>query len=199
LVLLDLGANVDCRADHLAGFAAMGSAFARSVLGLSHPRVGLLSNGGEHGKGNSVVKEADLLIDGTGLDYVGPIEPPAAFRGGCDVLVCDGFVGNVLLKTAEATAELMGGFLREELEREPSGKLGAWLATDALGRMKARLDWAAHGGGQLLGVEGVVVVGHGRSDARAVALAIGNVYHSAQEELPRRVSLGLANMHVARS
>ena len=192
LVLLDLGATVDTRPHQLAQFAVMGHVFARSVLGVGHPRVGLLSNGGESGKGNESVKAADRVLEGLPIDYLGPIEPTTAFRGGCDVLVCDGFVGNVLLKTAEATAELVAGLLKREVLAAPGSRLGAWMVAPALRRLRGLLDYKAAGGGQLLGVNGVVVVGHGRSDAQAVTAAIRHAHHSGGEGLGRRIAEGIA-------
>ena len=188
LVLLDLGANVDCRPEHLAQFALMGHAFARGVLGQSRPAVGLLSNGSEAGKGNELVRAASALVEALPINYVGNIEPLEAFRGGCDVLVCDGFVGNVMLKTAEATAEVVGALLKEEILRDLSGKAGAWLLQGAFRRFRDRTDYAAVGGALLLGVNGVVVVGHGRSDARAVASAIRFAHHCAAERLHQRLA-----------
>lgn len=192
LVLLDLGATVDTRPQQLAEFAVMGHVFARYVLGVGQPRVGLLSNGGESGKGNESVKAADAVLEGLPIDYVGPMEPTTAFRGGCDVLVCDGFVGNVLLKTAEATAELVAGLLKREVLREPGSRVAAWMLAPAMRRLRGLLDYKAAGGGQLLGVNGVVVVGHGRSDARAVTAAIRHAHHCAGESLGRRVAEGVA-------
>ena len=192
LVLLDLGATVDTRPEQLAQFAVLGEIFARAVLGVDAPRVGLLSNGGERGKGNEAVKAADRALDALPLDYAGPMEPTAAFRGGCDVLVCDGFVGNVLLKTAEATAELVGGLLKREVLRAPQHRLAGWLLAPAFARLRAQLDYKAVGGGQLLGVNGVVLVGHGRSDARAVMAAIRHAHHCAGQDLRLRLAEGIA-------
>lgn len=192
LVLLDLGATVDTRPEQLAQFAVMGQVFAKAVLGVASPRVGLLSNGGERSKGNEAVKAADRALEGLPLDYAGPMEPTTAFRGGCDVLVCDGFVGNVLLKTAEATAELVGGLLKQEVLREPQHRLAAWLLAPALKRLRSQLDYKAVGGGQLLGINGVVLVGHGRSDARAVTAAIRHAHHCAGEDLRGRIAAGIA-------
>ncbi len=172
LVLLDLGANVDCRASQLAQFAVLGDAYARTVLGLEAPRVGLLSNGEERGKGNQQVKEAWAALEALDLRFVGNVEPLAALRGECDVLVCDGFVGNVMLKTVEGTVEVVGSVLREELRAHPLTRLGAWLLQGALSRTRRRTAYDAVGGALLLGVDGVAVVGHGRADARAVASAL---------------------------
>lgn len=177
LVVLDLGANVDCRPEQLVQFAVMGQAFAQAVLGRESPRVGLLSNGEEPGKGDERVRVAGTLLSAAppGLlsgPFVGNVEPPAAFRGHCDVLVCDGFVGNIMLKTVEATAEVVTTILREEVGRHRSTRAGAWLLRPALRAVRQRTDSSTHGGALLLGVDGLVLVGHGRSDATAVRSAL---------------------------
>lgn len=187
LVLLDLGANVDCKPTLLAQFAVLGHAFAQDVLHLSHPRVGLVSNGAESGKGNDQVRRAAELVSKLPLRFVGQVEPTVAFDGGCDVLVCDGFVGNIMLKTVESTVDVVGALLKEELNRRPSAKVGAWLLQGAFRRYRARTDYAAIGGALLLGVNGVVVVGHGRSDEDAVCAAIRQAHHCAAERLAERL------------
>ncbi len=183
LVLLDLGANVDCRAHHLAQFAVLGDAYARAVSGIDHPRVGLLANGEEPGKGNAQVREAHPALEALDLHFVGNVEPLEALRGGCDVLVCDGFVGNVMLKTVEGTVEVVGRVLREEFRAHPLTRLGAWLLQGALGRWRRKTAYDAVGGALLLGVQGVAVVGHGRADARAVASAVRFAHACAQKGL----------------
>ncbi|MES2638268.1 MAG: phosphate acyltransferase PlsX [Myxococcota bacterium] len=172
LVLVDLGANVDCKPHHLAQFAVLGDAYARAVLGLAHPRVGLLANGEERGKGNTQVRAAWPELEALPLNFVGNVEPLGALRGECDVLVCDGFVGNVMLKTVEGTVEVVGRVLRDEIRRRPTAQLGAWLLQGAIRRFRQRTAYDAVGGALLLGVEGVAVVGHGRADPRAVASAL---------------------------
>ena len=172
LVLLDLGANVDARPEHLAQFALMGEAFARTALELPAPRVGLLSNGSEDGKGNELVRLSHPLIAQLPLAFVGNVEPQDALAGGCEVLVCDGFVGNIMLKTVEATAAVVGRILREEVSSRLSTRIGARLAGGVLKRFRDRTDAQTVGGALLLGVPGVVVVGHGRSDERAVSAAL---------------------------
>lgn len=172
LVLLDLGANVDCKPALLAQFAMLGDAYARSVLRMEHPRVGLLANGEERGKGNDQVRAAFPEIEALDLNFVGNVEPLQALRGECDVLVCDGFVGNVMLKTVEGTVEVILQILREEIKRRPSARFGAWLLGGAWRRFRQRTAYDAVGGALLLGVNGVAVVGHGRADARAVASAV---------------------------
>jgi glycerol-3-phosphate acyltransferase PlsX len=172
LVLLDLGANVDCKPQHLAQFAVLGDAYARAVLKIEQPRVGLLANGEERGKGNTQVRAAYGELEALDLQFVGNVEPLGALRGECDVLVCDGFVGNVMLKTVEGTVEVVGRVLREEIRRRPSAQFGAWLLRGAIRRFRQRTAYDAIGGALLIGVDGVAVVGHGRADARAVASAV---------------------------
>lgn len=191
LVILDLGANVDCKPSQLAQFALMGAAYASVALGIERPRVGLLSNGTEEGKGNELVRQSVAGIASLDLDYVGLVEPQDAFRGACEVLVCDGFVGNVLLKTVEATADVVGRLLKEELLRTPSARFGAWLLQGAFRRFRARTDWSSFGGAQLLGVKGVVLVGHGRSDAAAVTATIRHAHHCSREGLDQRLAAAL--------
>jgi glycerol-3-phosphate acyltransferase PlsX len=180
VVLLDAGANVDCRPEQLLSFARLGSAYA-VALGVAVPRVGLLSNGEEDGKGNQQTRAALPLLRGaSGLHVVGNIEPMAAMAGGCDVLVCDGFVGNVLLKAAEGAVATVVGLLGEEVSRSPTGSLGKWLLSPAFGRFRRKIAWDAHGGALLLGVAGTVVVGHGKARAAAVRAAIGVAHRAAQ-------------------
>jgi glycerol-3-phosphate acyltransferase PlsX len=202
LVLLDLGANVDCKPQHLAQFAVLGDAYARAVLQLEHPRVGLLANGEERGKGNTQVRAAFAEIEQLDLEFVGNVEPLGALRGECDVLVCDGFVGNVMLKTVEGTVEVVGRILREEIRRRPGAQFGAWLLQGAIRRFRQRTAYDAIGGALLLGVNGVAVVGHGRADARAVASAlrfartcadaglVASVRHLVEMRMPRPGRVG---------
>lgn len=171
LVLLDAGANVDCRPEQLACFALLGAAYAE-ILGITEPRVGLLSNGEEDSKGNMQVRATLPLLRSLPLKVVGNIEPPAAMEGACDVLVCDGFVGNVLLKAAEGAVGIVVQLLREEILRRVSGRAGAFMLRGALKGFRERVAWDAHGGALLLGTRGVVVVGHGRANADAVRAAI---------------------------
>ena len=191
LVILDLGANVDCRPGQLAQFALMGQAFARHLLGEADPRVGLLSNGEEEGKGNELVRLAAPLIAALPLRFVGQVEPVQAFRGACEVLVCDGFVGNVMLKTVEATAEVVGRLLKEEVLRRPTDRFGAWLLEGAFARFRRRTDWSSFGGALLLGVEGVVIIGHGRSDPRAAEAAIHYAALCAKSGVVERIGEAL--------
>ncbi len=191
LVILDLGANTDPKPEHLSQFARLGDAFARVVLDLERPRIGLLSNGEEPSKGNDLVRAAHALLRELPLDFVGNVEPRQAFHGGCDVLVCDGFVGNVMLKSIEATAEAVGGILRREILQHPSSRFGAWLLQGALARVRKQTAYSSIGGALLLGVDGVVVVAHGRSDATAVSGAIAHAHRCAREDLVSRIRTAL--------
>jgi glycerol-3-phosphate acyltransferase PlsX len=179
---LDAGANVDCRPEQLACFSLLGAAYAQ-LLGTADPRVGLLANGEEATKGNQQVRATLPLIQALPLKVVGNIEPNAALAGGCDVLVCDGFVGNVLVKGVEAAAETVVHLLREEIRRNPSAMVGAWLTSRAFSRFRERVAWQAVGGGMLLGVRGVVVVGHGRANSEAVRAAIRLASDAARDGL----------------
>jgi len=171
-VLIDAGANVDCKPNHLLQFAIMGALFSEKILGLRAPRVGLLSIGEEGGKGNFLVKRAHSLLEESSLNYIGNVEGRHIYSGEAEVIVCDGFVGNICLKVSEGVAEALAEMLRREVRRDPLAVLGFGLARRALNRFRRRTDWREYGGAPLLGVNGVVIIGHGRSDARAVRNAI---------------------------
>lgn len=186
-ILLDAGANVDCRAEQLVSFAHMGAAYAE-VLGIQRPRIGLLSNGEEDGKGNAQVRAALPLLRKTELDVIGNVEPGAAMEGRCDVLVTDGFVGNILLKAAEGAVSTVVQLLRAEISRSPTGMFGAWLLRRAFRRFRSKVEWDAHGGALLLGTRGPVIVGHGRANAEAVRRAV----HLASQAVERGLVEGVA-------
>jgi len=171
-VVLDIGANADCKPEYLQQFAIMGSVYAETVLGISKPRVGLLSNGEEAGKGNELVKGSYPLVDSSGLNFIGNVEGKELFGGGADVVVTDGFTGNILLKSSEAVARLITDILRQELTSSFTTKVGALLAKPAFVHIKQLLDPAEVGAAPLLGINGLVFVGHGRSDSRALVNAI---------------------------
>jgi len=171
-VVLDVGANVDCRPEHLCQFAVMGHFYAQEVIGTPRPRVGLLSIGEEEQKGTGTTRDAARAIDAAGLEFVGNVEGHDVFNGSCDVVVCDGFVGNVLLKAAEAMADLIVGMMREELVRTSRTRVGGWLARPAFVNFQRRTDYAEFGAVPLLGVRGGCLIGHGRSNAKAVRSAI---------------------------
>lgn len=168
-ILLDVGANVDCKPRHLVEFAIMGTVYARKILGNAHPRVGLLSIGEEETKGNELTKEAfRSLEDVPGLVFIGNVEGVDVFSGKADVVVCDGFTGNVALKIGESAAETMLTVFKEELNRGLLGKAGLFFLRGSLNRFQRRIDYTEYGGAPLLGVSGVVVIGHGRSTAKAI-------------------------------
>jgi glycerol-3-phosphate acyltransferase PlsX len=179
-VLLDAGANVDCRPEMLRQFALLGSAYAEAVLGDSSPRVGLLSVGEEETKGSDAVRKAHALLKESPINFVGNVEGNHIFDGVADVVVCDGFVGNIVLKVAEGMAALCFQSLREQLQRSVMTRLGALLARPALLALKDQGDYSAYGGALLLGVNGVCVVGHGRSTPRAVTRALHVAKQSAE-------------------
>ena len=173
VILIDVGANVDCRPLHLLQFAVMAHAFAVSCMGMASPKVGLLSIGEEKGKGNDQVRQAHALLMQSGLNFVGNIEGRDLLKGEVQIVVCDGFVGNVTLKLMEGMVEMMTGMLVGELSRSLAGKASLLLGRRGLKRLKTRLDYEEYGGAPLLGVNGVGMVCHGGSTARAIKNAIG--------------------------
>ena len=172
-VVLDVGANAECKASWLVQFAHMGSVYARYLLGRDTPRVGLLSIGEEDTKGNSLVLEAlPLLKRANHLHFIGNVEGRDVFKGTCDVVVTDGFTGNVVLKTAESVIGLLAHKVREELGRDVLARMGALFMLPAMRRLKTQIDWEEYGAAPLLGVNGVCFVGHGSSKAKAFRSAI---------------------------
>ena len=182
LVLLDAGANVDCRPEMLANFGMLGTAYAQS-LGIDTPRVGLLSNGEEAGKGNAQTRQALPLLEATSLRVVGNVEPSDAMSGACDVLVCDGFAGNAVLKSAEGAVEIGASVLSDLLGELSQGGAGDTQTETLLAAFRRRTSWDSYGGGVLLGVDGVLVVGHGRATARAVTAAIALAHRCVQTDV----------------
>ncbi len=167
-VLLDVGANVDCDPENLVQFAVMGHMYAKNVLHVAHPRVGLLSIGEEDLKGNALTRATLPLLRGLGLNFIGNVEGRDLYNGRADVVVCDGFVGNVALKASEGLAKLVNSSLRESLKSTVTSQVGAMLSQRAFKAFKNRLDYSEYGGAPLLGLRGVCVVGHGSSNERAV-------------------------------
>lgn len=170
--LLDVGANADCRAEWLAQFGVMGSVYAAAMMGVPSPRVGLLSNGEEPGKGSALVQAASPLLAAAPITYVGNIEGRDLFGEACDVAVTDGFTGNVALKTAEGVGELLLAAISAEARKSLQGKVGGALLKPKLRPIRERVDYRATGGALLLGVDGEVVIAHGRSDAEAIVSAL---------------------------
>lgn len=172
-LLLDAGANADCKPENLLQFAKMGSIYMEQILGSKNPEVGLVSNGTEPTKGNELVlKTHDLLKNSTDLNFVGNVEGREILQGSARVLVCDGFVGNVILKVLEGTAGGLFALLKETLQQNFKSKLGAFLLAPSLRKIKARLDYTEHGGAPLLGVKGISIICHGSSKAYAIQNAI---------------------------
>lgn len=188
--VVDIGANADCRPEFLLQFAVMGSVYAETVLKKANPRVGLLSNGEEAGKGNALIHDTFPLLEKSGLNFIGNVEGKELFGGEADVVVTDGFTGNILLKSSEAVAKLLVDILKAELMSSLPTKIGALLAKPAFGKIKQMLDPAETGAAPLLGVDGLVFVGHGRSDSRALVNGIRVAHEAVQADL-------LENLHIA--
>lgn len=180
-VVLDIGANPDCKAENLLQFAIMGSVYAEKVRGVRNPRVGLVSNGEEEGKGNELVRATTPLLKNSGLNYYGNVEGKEVIGGKVDVAVTDGFVGNVMLKTAEAVGQLLLAEIKSAIQQGgPLAMLGGLLVRPALGRLKKLLDPSEQGAAILLGVNGLVLIGHGRSDAAAIKSAVRLAKNAAE-------------------
>ncbi|MBX5478600.1 phosphate acyltransferase PlsX [Pyrinomonas methylaliphatogenes] len=195
-LLLDVGANSDCKPTHLAQFAIMGDAYARAVLGIERPTVGLMSIGEEEVKGNELTKEAfALLRELEQINFVGNVEGRDVFTGAVDIIITDGFTGNVMLKLSEGLSEMMIALIRRELSASVITRTGAMLARPAFRRIKRQLDYAEIGGAPLLGVRGVVMIAHGSSSARAIRNAIRNardfVLNAANEKIERNIATAL--------
>src|SRR5688572_22880834 len=171
-VLLDVGANVAPKPWHLFQYALMGHVYARGILGVDRPRVGLLSVGEEEGKGNELTREAYDQLKESSLNFVGNVEGRDIYNGSCDVVVTDGFTGNVALKISESLAEMLGAMIKEELTRDLRSKLGAALAMPAFARFRRRVDYTEMGGAPLLGIDGAAVICHGASPVKAIKNAV---------------------------
>jgi glycerol-3-phosphate acyltransferase PlsX len=187
VVVVDVGANVDCEPAMLAQFGLMGQIYSRLVLKVTNPRVGLLSIGEEEHKGNMLTRVATPLLKELGFDFIGNVEGRDLFSGHADVIVCDGFVGNVALKVAEGLAEMMSRMLRETLTASISGKIGYALSRSAFREFKKRVDYSEIGGAPLLGVKGVCIICHGRSDSNAIKNAIRVAAEFASSNMNQRI------------
>lgn len=192
LVALDIGANADASPQWLEQFAIMGSIYAERALGIAKPRVGLLSNGEEEGKGNDLTRATAPLLQQAPINYIGNVEPKEVLRNGADVVVMDGFVGNVFLKTLEAGTGMVVSTLRDELKRSVFTMLGAMLAKPAFGRVRRAMDPFEVGGAPLLGVNGVVIIGHGRTNANGVKNGIRQAKLAVEGQLIDQIREGLA-------
>ncbi|TFH17322.1 MAG: phosphate acyltransferase PlsX [Lentisphaerales bacterium] len=182
-VLIDAGANIDCDARLLGQFAVMGAVYCREILGRANPVIGLLSIGGEDTKGNEVTKEAFRVLDASNLNFRGNIEGHDLFEGQMDVVVCDGFVGNIVLKTSESVALVIGRLIKSEFTANPLRMAGALLLRGATESLKTKMDPELHGGALLLGVNGVCIITHGGSSAKAIFHAIRVACESIHHQL----------------
>ncbi len=171
-LVLDVGGNVDCKAQHLAQFALMGSVYIEQMFGKERSRVGVLSNGEEESKGNDLTREAHRILTGSSLNYIGYVEGGDIFKGTVDVVVCDGFVGNIVLKVSEGLADALGKMLKSEFSSSWSSRIGYLLAKPAFRGFRKKIDYAEYGGAPLLGIQGTGMICHGKSSARAVMNAI---------------------------
>jgi len=192
-VFADMGANTECKPENLLQFAIMGSLYAEKALGKKNPRVGLLSNGEEEGKGNDLVKATYPLLKGSGLNFIGNVEGKEMFGGEADVVITDGFTGNVVVKSGEAIAKLIMDILKEELMATPIRKLGALMAKSAFVGVKKKMDPREVGAAPLLGLNGLVMVGHGRSDAKTLVSAIRVARQAAEANLIQEIKSSIEN------
>nr|MBC7245441.1 phosphate acyltransferase PlsX [Chloroflexota bacterium] len=189
--MLDLGANTDCKPEYLLQFAVMGSVYAERVLGIANPRVAIVSNGEEEGKGNMLVQETYPLLKASGLNFIGNAEGKDIPAGFADVIVTDGFTGNVIVKLTEGVAGFLLDIIKEEIKSRPLATVGALLAKGAFDQVKKRLDYREYGGGPLLGVDGIVIVAHGRSDSLAIKNAIRVAKQAVEEGTLDAIKAGI--------
>ncbi len=191
-VLLDSGATVECRPQHLVQFAVMGAAYARVALGCENPRVGLLSVGVEESKGNDLTREAHQLLKSAAVNFVGNVEGPDVYGGEVDVIVCDGFTGNVTLKTSEGLVDTVEKLLHDELSATFGTRVGYLLSRQAFRRFRKRVDYSEYGGAPLVGLNGLCIVGHGRSSPKAVRNAVVMAARFVTEGLVPRLAQEVA-------
>lgn len=194
-LLLDVGANPDTKAPHFREFAVMGSIYAELVFGKKAPSIGLMSIGEEDSKGTDRTKEAFKALKETGLNFVGNVEGRDVFNGTVDVIVTDGFTGNVILKVSEALAEMIQNMLREEIKRTLQASVGFLLSKSAFRRFRQRVDYSEYGGAPLLGIKGCVIICHGRSSAKAVKNAIKFAAEFAKQKLAEKIQAQIAELH----
>jgi glycerol-3-phosphate acyltransferase PlsX len=192
--MLDVGANTDCKPEYLLQFACMGVAYAKRVLGIANPRVGIVSNGEEEGKGSILVQEAYQLLKKSGLNFIGNVEGKDIPAGMADVVVTDGFTGNVIGKLSEGLAESLLSVIKQEIKKSPLATVGALLSRPAFDKVKKRLDYAEFGGAPLLGVDGVVIVAHGRSNAKAIKNAVRVAKQAVEGGMLAAIKEGLQDL-----
>lgn len=194
-VMLDVGANVACKPHHLVQFAVMGHLFSKIIVKIPSPRVGLMSVGEEESKGNDLTKEVHKTLKGTTLNFIGNIEGGDIYNGRADVIVCDGFTGNVALKTSEGLVEAVLKLLKDELSSNFQAKVGAILSRQSLRRLKKRLDYSEYGGAPLIGLRGVSIICHGRSSSNAVKNAIRVAKEFAENQVNARLEADLTELN----
>jgi len=195
--VLDLGANVDCTPEQLMQFGVMGAMLVAAVEHKERPSVGLLNIGVEDIKGNETVKRAAELLRTSGLNFHGNVEGDDIYKGTTDVVVCDGFVGNSLLKASEGVAKMITGFLREEFKRNPWNMLAALMATPVINALRARMDPARYNGATLVGLKGIVIKSHGSADKRAFAHALDSALEEVRNDVPQRIAQQMEKLAVA--
>jgi glycerol-3-phosphate acyltransferase PlsX len=197
-MVIDMGANIDCKPEYLQQFALMGSIYMERIMHLKSPRVGLLANGEEEGKGNQQVQEAHQLLKANastlGVNFIGNVEGRDIFAGTVDVVVCDGFVGNVVLKVSEGLSEVLLGLIKAEMTKSLPNKLAALVLQSDLRNMGKRLDYAEYGGLPLLGVNGAAIISHGRSNAKAIKNALRVARQTAETGVAQAIAEGLAKL-----
>lgn len=186
--MLDLGANVDSEAEHLVQFARMGSAVAQALDGIAQPRVGLLNIGEEEIKGNDLIKETHALLKTSGLNYIGYVEGDGIFKGEADVVVCDGFVGNIALKTSEGVARMFGEFIKQEIQRNWLTKVVGALALPIWQGLKGRMDPGRYNGASLVGLTGIVIKSHGSAETKSFAQAIRVAITEVEKDVPALIA-----------
>jgi glycerol-3-phosphate acyltransferase PlsX len=194
MIFMDVGANADAKAEWMQQFAVMGSVYAAKVLQYDRPRVALLSNGEEDTKGNALIKDTAALLKNTSLNFIGNIEPNELMSSKADVILMDGFVGNIVLKMFEATAKYMSSLIREELKSDLRSSIGGLLSRPAFGRIKQRVDTEVVGGAPLLGVNGVVIIGHGRTSAVGIKNAISQAHRAVKSDVIQAITESLGDL-----
>lgn len=199
-IMLDVGATVDCKPIHLLQFAVMGHEYAKRIFGKSSPKIGLLSIGEEDTKGNELTKEAFKLLKSSSLNFIGNVEGSDVYAGHADVVICDGFIGNVALKISEGLAEAISKLLKREIAVAPLGKLGYFFLKSPFKQFRRRVDYAEYGGAPLLGVNGICIISHGRSSAKAIknAIKVADDFsrHRINEHIQKKVEQNMATIHV---
>ncbi len=196
-LVLDVGGNVDCKANHLVQFAIMGQVYAAHVMGIKNPSIGLLSNGEEDSKGNELTRETNTILRQTSLNYAGYVEGRDIFKGTVEVVVCDGFVGNVVLKLSEGLAEAAGSMLKREIKSDTIAKLGYLFVKGAFDRFKKIVDYSEYGGAPLIGINGVGMICHGGSNVKAIKNAIRFAHDYASHGVTQRIAEKLSENYSA--